>query len=212
MEIDKLFDKELPSKKREYAPCRHNPTLICQIDGVRFYGASRSRLNNQTLAECHADLLINLTGFTLYHQSEQLIKRAQRRWNPLRKYFERNRVEEIVLDWPDMKVIPVGRKFWSDFFSLIKKAKKKNVVVFCVGGHGRTGTCVASFMTVMLKIHGGQAIRTIREGYCREAVETKVQEDYVRALTLPTVKAEDVSAPSRNGRAQKSEKKKGGES
>jgi hypothetical protein len=168
-------------------PCRHDPTLISQIDGVRFYGASRIRLNAKSLAQVNADLLINLTGFSLYDQ-RQPIKKAPEEWNELREYFAPNRVEEIVIDWPDMGVIPAGRLFWAEFFALIKKNQKQNVVVFCIGGHGRTGTCVASFMTVMLGIHGGKAIRSVRDGYCKQAVETKEQEDYVRSMTAPAEK------------------------
>lgn len=164
-------------------PCRHDPTMICQIEGVRFYGASRVRLNAKTLAEVNADLLVNLTGLSLYDGSNQPIKRAPDKWKELRDYFQPNQVEEIVIDWPDMGTIKAGPYFWAQFFRLIKENQKKNVVVFCIGGHGRTGTFVGSMMTVMLGIHGGKAIRAIREGYCQQAVETRQQEDYVRSMT-----------------------------
>lgn len=62
--------------RRKENRCRHDPTLICDIDGVRFYGASRIRLNARTLAQIKADLLINLTDFSLYDQSKQPIKQA----------------------------------------------------------------------------------------------------------------------------------------
>lgn len=174
--------------KEENHPCRHDPTLICQIDGVRFYGASRIRLNTKSLAAVSADLLINLTGFSLYDDHKQPIKRAADRWKPLMDYFQPKHFEEIVIDWPDMGVIKAGPSFWAEFFALMKNNQKQNVVVFCIGGHGRTGTCVASFMTVMLGIHGGKAIRAIRDGYCKEAIETKEQEAYVRSMTAPAEK------------------------
>ena len=85
-------------------------------------------------------------------------------------------------------MIPVGRNFWTELFSLIKKANKQNVVVFCVGGHGRTGTCVASLMTVMLGIHGGRAISNIRQDYCKKAIETKTARRFRAALTAPLQK------------------------
>jgi hypothetical protein len=165
--------------------CRHSPTLITVLNDVNVYGASRVRLDPKSLAAVQADLLINLTGFSLYGGKSQPIVTAQPNWNGLRDYFEPNRVEEIVIDWPDRGVIPAGRRFWERFFQLIQDNQKKNVVVFCIGGHGRTGTCVASFMTVMLGIHGGQAMRIIRDDYCKQAVEGKKQEDYVRSMTAP---------------------------
>jgi hypothetical protein len=189
--MSRYFDDDkitLGKDKKGSEPCRHDPTLVCEIEGVRFYGASRSRLNEKTLAFMNADLLINLTGMTLYHHGNQPVKIAPRRWSPLRKYFEMTRVEEIVIDWPDMGVIPAGRDFWAQLFALIKKSKKQNVVVFCIGGHGRTGTFIASLMTVILGIHGGKAIRAIRDGYCKEAVESKQQEDYVRLMTAKAEK------------------------
>jgi len=163
-------------------PCRHDPTLIYQIAGVNFYGASRIRLNAASLAKVNADLVINLTGFSLYEQ-KQPVKKAGEAWQGLLDYFAPNRVEEIVIDWPDMGTIPAGSAFWAEFFRLIQDNQKKNVVVFCIGGHGRTGTCVASFMTVLLGIHGGEAIRFIRSGYCKQAIETREQETYVRSMT-----------------------------
>ena len=161
--------------------CRHDPTLICQIDGVRFYGASRIRLNAKTLATVNADLLINLTGYSIYNGGSTI--KAPDRWQPLLDYFQPNRVEEIVIDWPDMGVIDAGPFFWTKFFRLIKDNGKRNVVVFCIGGHGRTGTFIGSMMTVMNGIHGGKAIRAIRDGYCKKAVESRKQEDYVRSMT-----------------------------
>jgi protein-tyrosine phosphatase len=84
-------------------------------------------------------------------------------------------------------VIPVSREFFQTIWKAIKQQQRKNVVVFCVGGHGRTGTCVASFMTVINGIHGGQAIRQVREQYCSHAIETKSQETMVRSMTQRTI-------------------------
>jgi hypothetical protein len=172
-------------------PCRHEPTLIFEAQGVRFFGAQYRALNQKTLGEVRADLLINLTGTSLYAPAPRsrlsdkpLIKKAPR-W--FRKLFEQPRVEEIIIDWPDYGIIPVQREFFETIWNAIKQQKKKNVVVFCVGGHGRTGTCVACLMTVINEIHGGQAIKQVREGYCSHAIETKEQETMVRCMTKRTI-------------------------
>lgn len=93
-----------------------------------------------------------------------------------------------MIDCPDMGVIRAGTLFWTQFFRLIKDNQKQNVVVVCIGGHGRTGTCIASFMTVMLGIHSGKAIQAIRDGYCEGTIETKEQENYVSSMTFPAEK------------------------
>jgi hypothetical protein len=177
----------IPSK---HQPCRHEPTLIFSAQGVNFYGASIGKLNSKNVAAVNADLLINLTGVSLYNfrgKEKPLIKSAPRWFKKLRELVQGPRVEEIVIDWPDYGTIPVGPEFFETMWNVIKERKKKSILVFCVGGHGRTGTCVGSLMTVINNIHGGQAIRRVREAYCRHAVETKAQEDMVRRMTQRTV-------------------------
>jgi protein-tyrosine phosphatase len=170
-------------------PCRHEPTLIFSAQGVKFFGASVGKLNSKTLAAVNADLLINLTGASLYKYRQQpidgpLIKSAPR-W--FAKLFAQPKVEEVVIDWPDYGTIPAGPDFFETIWKAIKEKKKKNIVVFCVGGHGRTGTCAGSLMTVIKSIHGGHAIRRVRETYCSHAIETKPQEEMVRRMTQRTV-------------------------
>jgi protein-tyrosine phosphatase len=170
-------------------PCRHEPTLIFSAQGVRFYGASFPKVNELTLADVRADLLINLTGFTIYSPAstaakKPLIKRGPRWFS---KLFKEPRIDEIVINWPDYGVIDVSREFFETIWKAIKQQNKKNVVVFCVGGHGRTGTCVGCLMTVINGIHGGQAIKQVRDGYCSHAIETKEQETMVRRMTKRTI-------------------------
>jgi hypothetical protein len=189
---------EIGAAKRE--PCRHEPTLIFSAQGVGFWGASISKVNAKTLGAVHADLLINLTGFSIYSQKprsrfdEKPVIKSAPAW--FARLFKEPRIQEVVLNWPDMGVIPVGREFFQTIWKAIKQQQRKNIVVFCVGGHGRTGTCVASFMTVINGIHGGQAIRHVREQYCSHAIETKSQETMVRSMTQRTI-SKGGAAPSK---------------
>ncbi|HWP59500.1 MAG TPA: hypothetical protein VNL14_16530 [Candidatus Acidoferrales bacterium] len=189
MAIEDYFGELGEFKKKEkngkhdggWVQCRHAPTLICSLEGVQIYGASKSKVSYEELARVKADLLVNLTGYSVYSRNK--ILKAGRRWASLQRHFEQDRVEEIIIDWPDMGVINAGRQFWADFFQLLKQNGYKNVVFFCIGGHGRTGTAVGSLMTVALDIHGGKAIKAIRSGYCKKAIESRTQEDYVRRMT-----------------------------
>ena len=63
MSLNDMFSSELTKTKSRL--CRHDPTVICQIDGIRFFGASESRITNTNLARVKADLLINLTGYPM---------------------------------------------------------------------------------------------------------------------------------------------------
>jgi len=56
-------------------------------------------------------------------------------------------------------------------------SKGKEVVVSCIGGHGRTGTVLA----VWAGLNGVEnPIEYVRERYCECAVETEEQEEFVR--------------------------------
>jgi len=56
-------------------------------------------------------------------------------------------------------------------------SKDREVVVSCIGGHGRTGTVLA----VWAGLNGiKNPIRYVRERYCECAVETEEQEGFVK--------------------------------
>ena len=55
----------------------------------------------------------------------------------------------------------------------------KRVETGCMGGHGRTGTFLACILAVQ-GIKPGEAIKRVRETYCKEAIENSKQADYVK--------------------------------
>lgn len=64
------------------------------------------------------------------------------------------------------------------------KAGRK-ILVICKGGHGRTGLVLASLIRI-LEPDIRDPVQAIRERYCKEAIETKEQEKFVRNLLLPS--------------------------
>ncbi len=159
--------------------CRHEPTLIYELpQGVKIFGASQVKVDEKSVRGM--DLVINLTGKRLFSPKNRLVA-LPRAFKPLEKSLDA--VEEMVWDWKDFSDFPARREFWEKLYSIIQETGKKNILFFCVGGHGRTGTAVACLKTVAMNIHGGAAIREIREQYCRKAIEAKVQEIYVRSMT-----------------------------
>lgn len=83
----------------------------------------------------------------------------------------------------------LDRKFWlalkNDILTLMKQGEK--VVVFCQGGHGRTGMVAAILCHLMNPTAvGNDPVGWVREKYCEECVETAKQHEYVhRILKLP---------------------------
>jgi protein-tyrosine phosphatase len=110
----------------------------------------------------------------------------------LKKYESINgKFTEIQLDWPDYGITGLPRQFWIDLLNYLDENKFK-MVVFCLGGHGRTGTAIAS-MLVVLGYEPLTAIKWVRENYCDEAIESASQEQYIKmmALQVPRVKEEE---------------------
>jgi protein-tyrosine phosphatase len=91
----------------------------------------------------------------------------------------------IEIDWPDMGVPKLTGEMWEalagDLRKIAKKETKTSVVVCCMGGHGRTGTCLSILAALLLDKK--EPIKFVREVYCKKAVESKSQVEYVGKMT-----------------------------
>lgn len=171
----------LPSDIKSQAPYKvdiHRPTLV--LSGKRgkrgrweLYAGSRSRVED---VACEFDVVINCTGHALEGR-KNIVPRGlglSKRWvNPLSH-------RQIVLDWPDFGTPGLPLQFWRDLLRVIKRHRR--TVLFCMGGHGRTGTAISILTMLAARIPGADAIEHIRLDYCRSAVETKQQVEYVKRL------------------------------
>lgn len=102
--------------------------------------------------------------------------------------LEKYNPNTIRLYWDDMKAFPLDRDFWVDFIKFIRRTKK-NITFCCIGGHGRTGTALAIVASLMgVKMEGRDPVEFIRWNYCKEAVETRSQIDYIEEITGRKIK------------------------
>ena len=85
-----------------------------------------------------------------------------------------------IVEWPDFGVIEPTR-LASVADSLIAALRGGPVDIGCLGGHGRTGTLLATLIGVAESLPADQAIRAARERYCTHAVETPAQAALVAA-------------------------------
>lgn len=86
--------------------------------------------------------------------------------------------QEILLTWDDFDKPTFRYGFWRKLADGLLK-RKQPVLVFCQGGHGRTGTCAA----ILLGLWGvKRPISYLRQSYCREAVESPEQAMYVNSI------------------------------
>jgi len=95
----------------------------------------------------------------------------------------RERFNILPYPWPDFRPPPEGFKQFLEekIVPLLHEGKK--VLVFCVGGHGRTGTFLASLIALIESVaETPDPIAAVRERHCSHAVETLEQVAAVFAL------------------------------
>lgn len=139
--------------------------------GIKFYGGGlyRGLVIEKDLT------LVNLTG------SPKAILTVN--FKP--QYIEAQK--EVIVNWEDGEVAPLSRNDWTNILKEVVSIGK-DVLVFCMGGHGRTGTALAILGGLCGAFNPKNAVASIRKYYCKYAVETKEQEEYVKRILLENPK------------------------
>lgn len=108
-------------------------------------------------------------------------------------------VPNIWLKWPDFGIVPCTYAWWSNLVGLISKVDGA-VLLYCWGGHGRTGTAAAIIASIAgLVPDGDDPVEWIRKVYCEKAVESVSQLDYIEKITGRKVLAGPAKAYSYKG-------------
>jgi len=166
------------SQASAYQSHSHSPTLVLSEKRVEIWAGSMYSCKGKFY---RFDCVINLTGSS----SKPYRHKIPNRFKRLMKYRE---VDEFIIDWPDMGAPPLPFQFWKDllqeFRSRGKSGKPFKVLIFCVGGHGRTGTALTALYMIQNKgkIGAIDAMTSVRESYCSHAVESESQKTYLKGL------------------------------
>lgn len=105
--------------------------------------------------------------------------------------------EILYLHWQDFGVPKLEVEFWNRLGKIIRKkgqdrVRRKDrgkgvyrVLVHCLGGHGRTGTCISILANKVVggSEWSGDIVEKIRKEYCGHAVENRKQIEYVEEMT-----------------------------
>jgi len=154
-----------------YTACRHEPVHVIKGKHGNVYGGSRIEVTD--LFD-EFDLVVNCTG-------SSDVRRHTIPLEALAKFEKVGKVPiEIILNWPDMGVVDINPLFWRELWKEIE-TKGYKTLVYCVGGHGRTGTALASLL-VAAGYTGAESIKLVRKIHCSSAIETLDQEGYVKKL------------------------------
>lgn len=89
----------------------------------------------------------------------------------------------VSVYWRDQSIPRLGTDFWTELIEDVL-ASRRNLMVMCMGGHGRTGTALAILATLLGQVPEGICpVRWVRDHYCEEAVESDSQADYIERIT-----------------------------
>ena len=98
-------------------------------------------------------------------------------------------INTIRVKWPDYGVPSVHYQFWKTLWKCLEddSIPGGRIVLCCIGGHGRTGTGLASmYLTQPLnkkkRASTQQAIDFIRNNHCGNAIESPSQEKYLKEI------------------------------
>lgn len=152
--------------------CTHYPTHVIAGRGWDVYAGKKWDVKDQAN---RFDVVLNLQFDSIRQQRIIPIPELQK-WEQYQQSFQ-----EIQINWPDYGVSDLPREFWQDLVDYLR-TNKKRMLVFCIGGHGRTGTAIACLMVVSLGWSAKRAIAWVRKNYCSEAIETTGQSKYVEAI------------------------------
>ncbi len=164
-----------------YVKCRHEATEAFSLEDIHFFGGSESKVSGAFFDQ-DKWLVVSLLGKGRDTKSPIWCKLPN--WlNVLRPYTIS---PQMAIDWPDMGIPPLRPGFWNKLYMLAKKNGLTNVLFYCIGGHGRTGTALCSVLVECGELSPKDAIEYVRKVYCKEAVESEGQKNYLGLLYKAT--------------------------
>ena len=167
--------------------CRHDASMVFKITGgVEYWAGSAAWVETQPFD----GLTVSLTG-----DDRPPTLGGTASWRrALAGYVDSSRPETVVLAWPDMGTPPVRPGFWRALYEQAKQRGVGRVLLYCTGGHGRTGTALAATLIEVCDYTAEDAVAYVRKAHCTSAVETEGQLRYLASLDRRT-KSEPPPAP-----------------
>lgn len=165
-----------------YVKCEHKPTLVIDggKDGWKVYAGAKWDVQDK--AGEH-DVVLNCTGTTIFYNHSVPFD-----WYEDVPRSGQGKATECLIDWDDMQAPALHPIFWKKLLEHLRKTKGK-MLVFCIGGHGRTGTALVSLL-IAAGWARKKALKYLRKNYCHKIVETDAQLKYL-AYVEKTLRALD---------------------
>jgi hypothetical protein len=186
--------KNLPAgQKKTSAPSYHSWKDVCTHNkATKVLTIEREGENTEIYAGSHNhiaktfyryDWLICLNGNPIRNPITFSQEAKDRICSKEYPKLSRESPPRMSIDWPDYGIPDVGKVIWDEIYQLIQHTPGK-IAVYCEGGHGRTGT----FLSIIAHRLGyREPVKHIRQVYCRKAVESLAQINYIKSFGI-TVK------------------------
>lgn len=165
--------------------------VIYEAHGKKLHGANGRGINE---FDPNWGLIIDLANQVRYPSAWNSFIRTEttKRLKVLEKYLSKPqsiKAEILSLNWPDMGIPPVGLDFWDHLWTLLPE----ETVMCCIGGHGRTGTALCSFM-IADGVDYYTAAQDVWKLHCEKAMESISQGLYLHKLYLDVLDRERLEA------------------
>lgn len=171
--------------------CSHDgATKVISVKKTKLWAGSRDDL----LRRSGWKLVISAVGYTDFTKSplsgtkaaHALLPEAVFAWEP---------PPCLGIDWPDRGIPTLNRAWWIEVAEALR-AINGNVGLCCFGGHGRTGTMLAILAGLLGRVKKGACpVAWVRAAYCKAAVESDAQLDYIEYVTGLKVPSEPSDTP-----------------
>lgn len=174
-----------------YLNCHNGPLRVMTIGDCLIWAGSHREVKN----DWDWTLMLRLSDRDFFGHvpvSVELNDQAQKSFPELMRVPHTPAI--IDVNWGDFHVPDLDAAWWKALHQAILKCPpKSNMVVHCIGGHGRTGTALAILAALAGKHkENGQdcPVEYIRKAYCESAVESESQINYITKMTgVPITKA-----------------------
>lgn len=155
--------------------------VIFEYEGKQLFASNSSSLDEKS---GKWNLIIDLAGIVTMPRNASFIREdAKPQFKSLSKHLDKDEAlpsDVLRLFWNDMSIPPCGIEFWVEMWKVLPE----KTVIGCMGGHGRTGTCIASLIIASGQMDYWQALEHVRKEHCKKAVENLVQEQYLHAIYM----------------------------
>jgi hypothetical protein len=172
--------------------CTHRDvTKVLTIGKCELWAGSQAQVKRQI---GRFDLVISLLNDKDRGRLNFRISRGSGRMLSRVSEYRRRRSGFLSIEWPDMQAPDLERDFWEALHQDLSHLDGR-AVIYCMGGHGRTGTALTILATLSKACGDMDPVRWVREQYCESAVETKAQIDYLQ----DTIGVATTASPSHGG-------------